>query len=970
MTNYAIVGDGATGTTAAFYLRRGDPDGLIRIYSDDPTAAYYRAALTNYLMGELRADQLFAVPPNFYEEFKVERVLTRVNGVDPKDQRLDLANGQRPGYDQLLVAAGARATMPSFPGVELSGIMTMRTMQDARVVMDQIAAGRLKRAVVVGGGILGLELVAGLTTRGVAVTWIVRGDSVVSPPLDRAGSDLVLGRCRHFGVDLRLNEEVGEVAGDKNGRFRALHLKGSGATVEAQLLAMSIGITPNIEFLDGSGIKTNRGVVVDDHLRSNLDNVYAGGDIAEVPDPFGGRPRVIGLWEPARYHGRVAGINMTGGSETWVMDVPYTATRLYDLDVGAVGQSIEEPTDDVVLDFPRATGTVAYRKLVFRDSRLAGALLLGHRKEKVRDRAKLYRKLVASKSDVSEIRDRLLDPFFDLSGWLESRQVETDAPRALATIAGPAVRTSMSTMLGKLPGPSPRPPAGARQTLSSLMRPAEGLSGTLAPVAEPRPPVVSEEPKPEANGKPPAAPASLRMEDGRVIALGDSVTIGRSRENNLVIEDDTVSGKHAEIARQGPTFVISDLGSRNGTFIEEAPVAAPQTLRHGQAIRLGNARLTFIQQVLPPRPTTGPAGLPSEPLEAAPDESKRTLGRLEFDGRRSEITLRETSVGRDPAGDITVDEPAVSWLHAQITRQGDALYLRDLGSRNGTFVSGELVSVPRRLADGDVIHLGNTDLVFRSDVAPVSQRTQMIARDAVPPMDTPRLVGNTGSALGMSFALTRPSLVLGRDPSADISVKDLTVSRSHARFQGRGSEWTVTDLRSTNGTLVGGRKLSPNTSTPLGPGEEIKVGEVAFVFEVPQVAVTPQTEPGVEVASAAREAEPASQPPRGTVRVVLALAISAGPKAGERIPLASPPVTVGREGAPGVFPLDDHFVSGRHAEFDRAPDGTLTIKDLGSTNGTKVNGRSLPAQKPRRLKAGDKIQLGPETQIVVEMETT
>lgn len=90
MTNYAIVGDGATGTTAAFYIRRSDPKGRIHIYSDDPTAAYYRAALTNYLMGELRADQLFAVPPNFYDEFKVERVLTRVNSVDIKEGRLDL----------------------------------------------------------------------------------------------------------------------------------------------------------------------------------------------------------------------------------------------------------------------------------------------------------------------------------------------------------------------------------------------------------------------------------------------------------------------------------------------------------------------------------------------------------------------------------------------------------------------------------------------------------------------------------------------------------------------------------------------------------------------------------------------------------------------------------------------------------------------------------------------------------------
>lgn len=977
MTNYAIIGDGATGTTAAFYIRRNDPAGRIRIYSDDPTAAYYRAALTNYVMGELRADQLFAVPPNFYEEFKVERVLARVDGVDTKQKRLDLSSGQKAAYDQLLVAAGARATMPPFPGVELSGVMTMRTMQDARFVMDQISSGTLKRAVVVGGGILGLELVAGLTTRGVKVTWVVRGEAVVSPPLDRAGSDLALGRCRHFGVDVRLSEEIGEVAGDKRGRFQAVTLKRSGDRVEAQLLAMSVGITPNIEFLEGSGVKTGRGVLVDEHLRSNLSNVYAGGDIAEVPDPFGGKPRVIGLWEPARYHGRVTGINMTGGSETWKAEVPYTATRLYDLDVGAVGKTIEDPTDEVTLDFPQAGGRVSYRKLVFAGEKLIGALVLGHRKEKVRERARLYRKLISAKSDVSEIRDVLVDPFFDLAAWLESRDVETEAPRALATIAGPAIRASLSTVLGKIPAPAAAGVSveGGRRTLSGLMRPVEGLSGTLTPAA-PSAPAAAQPPGARRESLSP--PATLRLEDGRVLPIGEVMRIGRSRDSDLVLEDETVSAHHAEIRRQGSAFVISDLGSRNGSFVDEERISGAHTLRHGEVVGLGGARITFIQQAMAPRATTGPAGLPAEPLDATSQTEAAPGGRIEVGGRTTDVRLQQTSLGRDPNGDVPVDDPAVSWLHAQITRQGSDLYLRDLGSRNGTFVNAELVSLPYLLADGDVIHLGNTDLVFRSAVPARSKRPEKLP-EPEPQAEGPHLMGSSGSVLGMRFALSGRSTQVGRDPQSPIALNDPTVSRLHARFDRKGEEWTVTDLGSTNGTFVNGNRLAPNTPATLAPGDEIKVGEVAFVFEAPAAPSgflrsqqrsaqlsAQKTPPAGTVVAPKAETAPA---PRRTVRVVLALVATKGPVTGEKVSLASLPVVIGREEGPGVFAVEDQFISGRHAEFARAPDGSVTVTDLESTNGTRVNGRALTPNKPRRINPGDKIRLGPETEFRVEIES-
>ncbi|MDQ3987577.1 MAG: FAD-dependent oxidoreductase, partial [Actinomycetota bacterium] len=445
MKTYAIVGDGAAGTTAAFYIRRHDPEGRIAIYSEESTPAYYRAALTNYLMGELRAEQLFAVPPNFYNEFNVGRVLTRVVGVDSKQGRLQLSNGESHPYDELLIATGSRARPPTFAGAEIPGVMTMRTMQDARFIMDLVQSGHLGKAVVVGGGILGLELVAGLRSRGVEVTYVIRGDHFMPNVLDRIASDIVLTRCRHFGVDIRTDEEIGEAYANNQGYLWGARLANSGETLETQLMIVAIGITPNVEFLQGSGIEVDRGVPVDERMRTNVSNVYAGGDVAQVMDRITKRRVTIGLWEPSRHHGRTAGINMAGGSETWRLSAQYTATRLYDLDLAALGRTLEGSSDETVVDFPEAGRRIVYRKLVFEGDRLVGALLLGERREKVRLRARLLRKLIDNEVDVSSVKEALLDPLFDINAWMDSLR----APEAPEPRPSRRAKTDVSRIMGR-----------------------------------------------------------------------------------------------------------------------------------------------------------------------------------------------------------------------------------------------------------------------------------------------------------------------------------------------------------------------------------------------------------------------------------------------------------------------------------------------------------------------------------------
>ncbi|MDQ3956495.1 MAG: FHA domain-containing protein, partial [Actinomycetota bacterium] len=876
MKSYAIIGDGAAGTTAAFYVRRHDPKGRITIFAEESNPAYYRSALTNYLMGELRAEQLFAVPPNFYSEFKVERTLARVTGIDTDKDVLSLSTGERRNYDELMIATGSRARSPDFPGADLPGVMTMRTMQDARFIMDFVQSGNLKKAVVVGGGILGLELVAGLRSRGVEVSYVVRGNRFMPTLLDRIASDLVVTRCRHFGVEVRMNEEIAEAYPDQHGNFYAARLKNSADAVEGQLLVVAIGITPNVELTKGSKINVARGVVVDDRMRTNVPNVYAGGDVAQVTDPRTNAQLLLGLWEPARHHGRTAGINMSGGSEVWRLPIPYNATRLYDLDLAAIGKSLEDPDDETISDFPERGRMISYRKLLFRENRLVGALLLGERREKVRKRGPQYRKLIDSEADVSSIKDLLLDPLFDLSAWMESLR---SRPRGISRVVE-RPSADVSRIMGRPTADDLE--AAARAKAAPAAQPTQLRSLSTLMQTQARREGASPPGSPVSRAAADPGVSTLKLQGGEVVVIErERFTIGRHDDNDLALEDVLVSGHHAELQRRNGDILIADSGSKNGTLVNDIAVTAPWTLQHGDVITIGASHLRFYKQVAAPRPETGPAGLPAEPLEPLGADPGSPAS-ISWPG--GSVTLSEPVVklGRDPQeAEISLSDPAVSWLHAEISRHGNTFYLRDLGSRNGTLVNGELLSIPRPLYDGDRIHLGNTDLDFSGP-------------SSTQPFESPEtergttrlaLVGTGGQLLGVPFALSEERMTIGRNPSATISLADLTVSREHAEVFHEDGEWFVTDAGSTNGTFVGGRRLEAGATERLHEDAEVRFGTVEMVVKT--VTVDEDTR-----GAAPRSVPVSEEVPAGATRIIDLVAgkeVADSQRVGEPPPDEPPP---------------------------------------------------------------------------------
>lgn len=681
---HVILGDGAAGMTAVETLRRLDPAGSVTVVSDDPHAAYFRAALTHYLLGELREDQIWAAPPSFYGDLGATRIFARASAVDAAARVVELAGGERVPYDTLLVATGARPRPAPFESAHLGGVVTLRTLQDARAVLDRVAVAGGLRAIVVGGGPLGLESAHALRERGATVTLVVRGARLMPEVLDTVASDLVLSRLRRAGIEVRLGEEIESAAAGASGRVGGATTRNA-KIIPCDLIVVAIGVTCSVEPLAGSGVAIGPrgGVVVDDHLRTSVAGVYAAGDVAE----HGGA--LFQHWEPARRMAAVAASNMAGVDATYSPRAHYFATRLHDLDFAAVGEQDAVDSDVILTAGPGGAGRVAYQRLVVRDGKLRGALMIGERAAAVRRRGRLYKKLIDLGSDVSEVAPSLLDPGFDLRAWLE--------------------------------------------TPSLLARPAEATAATR--------------------------PADVR---------------GTQRLNLPA--------------------------STRAPEAEAAPRADAPVLSIGLRAPAGAAPL----------------------LEAAPPAF------LEMRARRFAVDRQVVSLGREPPATILLDDPEVDARHAEIQTHEGRRWLRDCGSRGGTWLNDLRVGIPRALHEGDRVRVGATTLVFRGGGAPAASRAMTkTTPDAV---WIPVVEISKGPGVGLVFALSGPEAVVGSDPKSRVRLDDLSVSPLHARLLEVNGRWTITDLGSGRGTARNGKRISPGEEVPLGENDMLTLGDVVLTF--------------------------------------------------------------------------------------------------------------------------------------------
>jgi NADPH-dependent 2,4-dienoyl-CoA reductase/sulfur reductase-like enzyme len=302
-----VAGGGLAAARAVKSYREVGGGGRIALVGAEPTLPYHRPALSKrYLRGELHATP-HVEDDAFYREHGVELLLgTSVTRVDTGARTATLSDGERLRYRKLLIATGATARQLNVPGAELDGVFALRTVADSTAIRR--AAGGAAKAVVVGGGFIGMEVAASLRQLGLDVTLVHMGRGLFDQLRSEALSDELLALYREQGVEVLLEEEVARFGGD--GRVEWVEAK-SGVCIEADIAVVGVGVVPNVGFLDGSGVDIDNGVVVDDRFAASAPDVYAVGDVANFFDPLYGRRR-IEHWSNANYQGTVVGNILAG----------------------------------------------------------------------------------------------------------------------------------------------------------------------------------------------------------------------------------------------------------------------------------------------------------------------------------------------------------------------------------------------------------------------------------------------------------------------------------------------------------------------------------------------------------------------------------------------------------------------------------------------------------------------------------
>jgi len=364
---YVIVGNGVTGITAAAELA-GRRAGTIEVYAGEPYPYYFRPQLPSFVAKEIPEERLYARPPSWYAERGIKvHLASPVRQLLPDRKHILLADGTEIPYDRLLLATGSRPFIPPVDGVDKVGVFALRTLDDALAIREY--AARCKEAVVVGGGLLGLEAARALNGLGLSVTVLEFAPRLLPRQLDEEGAAVFRRLVENLGIQVVLSAETTTILGDEAVRGVALR---DGRELPAQMVLFATGVRANTDLATGAGLEVDRGIVVDERMRTSAPDVYAAGDVAS----FNGRSWAI--IPQARAQAQVAAANMAGEEAAYEEIVPSTTLKVVGTDLTSCGTVVPEGEGFVEIRYADPEAGL-YRKVVLKDGVAVGAAVLGDR---------------------------------------------------------------------------------------------------------------------------------------------------------------------------------------------------------------------------------------------------------------------------------------------------------------------------------------------------------------------------------------------------------------------------------------------------------------------------------------------------------------------------------------------------------------------------------------------------------------
>lgn len=393
-----IVGDGVAGITAAAAIRERSFEAKISVYTDESHPYYPRPRLYNILSGEAQPADIYGFPTQWYTERRITVELgKKVESIHTDKKELLLEDGSRTSYDRLLLANGAHSFVPPVKGVEKTGVFTLRSLKDALAIREY--AKKTRKAIVVGGGLLGLEFAASLRKLGQQVDVIEIQPRLLPMQLDQDGAALLEQIVESRGVNVTVGVKTEEIVGQQTVSGVALS---GGKQVSGELVLFSAGVRSNTDLASQAGIKINRGVLVDDHLLTNATDVYAAGDVAEF------QGRVYGIIPAALDQAKIAALNMIDGQEhVYSGTVPSNTLKIVGIDLTSMGVVNPEGSGFEEVKKLKKDERI-YRKIVVQQGVIVGAIVLGETKS-----VAPLKRLMDQRIDVSKYRDSMLEDGFD-----------------------------------------------------------------------------------------------------------------------------------------------------------------------------------------------------------------------------------------------------------------------------------------------------------------------------------------------------------------------------------------------------------------------------------------------------------------------------------------------------------------------------------------------------------------------------
>ncbi|MDD4112359.1 MAG: FAD-dependent oxidoreductase [Herbinix sp.] len=388
-----IIGGGVAAFNAIKSIREIDSDVIVHLIQNEPIYPYYRTRLTKSLFEDLDPDRISLQKKEWYDKNNVNLHLGKeVIGIDTEKNTVSLDDGSCLKYSKLLLANGASNFKPNIEGVNKENVFTIRKFEDIQAIKSK--SDDKQTILHIGGGIQNLEAAWAFCSHDKRVIIVEFMDRLMPRQLDTRASEILFKAVTSYNTKVLLSTEVISITGDDKVNAVTTRNRNSSESISAEqsiacdMVIYSVGIRPNIKICDNTSIQISKGVIVDDHMRTNLDNIYAAGDITEYDG------RVGGLWPIAIEQGKTSGYNLVGKDVSYTGILPVTTMNAFNLNIFSIGTIDEGSATLTLIDDPGDNNS--YKRIFFKNNTIIGAIVIGDTKHN-----NLLKKFVTDKSDIS-----------------------------------------------------------------------------------------------------------------------------------------------------------------------------------------------------------------------------------------------------------------------------------------------------------------------------------------------------------------------------------------------------------------------------------------------------------------------------------------------------------------------------------------------------------------------------------------